>query len=64
MCYVKSLGRLEIVPYSDFLSLKNNRYVKIRLRDKLNNEYKEDKGKSVAFFEQMKRLVKLNLKIN
>jgi hypothetical protein len=57
VCFVKSPGRLEILPYSGFLARKAHKFIKIRLRDKLIVDYKEDKGKSVAFFEKIKRYV-------
>ncbi len=57
VCFVKSVGNLEILTYSEFLARKNHKFIKIRLRDKLIDDYKEDKVKSVAFFEKIKRYI-------
>ena len=56
VCYVKSPNKLEIIPYSEFLSDVKLRFIKIRLRDKdkVNKQIEDDKSNSVAFFHKIK----------
>jgi hypothetical protein len=48
---------LEIVPYSEFLSDKNNRFIKLRYKDRLNenNENRKEEMSSLKFMEKLKR---------
>jgi hypothetical protein len=52
-------GKIELIRYSDFLANKNNNYVKIRFKDKLNKVddtiIQDMKKRNSIFFDKLKK---------
>ncbi len=64
VCYVKSPGKINIIPYSEFLSNNNLLMVKIRFKDKVKNETTaDDKISNINFFQKIKKQLLLILEI-
>lgn len=54
VCYVNKKKKMEIIPYSDFLADKYNRFIKIRYKDKVNEDNKRDERSSILFMKRLK----------
>jgi hypothetical protein len=53
LCYVNK-KKLEIIPYSDFVADTYHRFIKIKYKDKVNENNKRDEMSSLNFMKKFK----------